>query len=59
MKAFIQTKIAVNETNNKLQKKTSEENWNNKTLFAIKTQNWNETKNHNRPEMMEIENFRF
>ena len=44
MKAFIQTKITVNETNNKLQKKTSEENWNNKTLFAIKTQNWNETK---------------
>jgi len=60
MKAFIQTKITVNETNNKLQKKeTSEENWNNKTFFAIKTQNWNETKNHNRPEMMEIENFRF
>ena len=60
MKAFIQTKITVNETNNKLQrKKRVKKIETTKPSLPSKLKTGTKPKNHNRPEMMEIENFRF
>ena len=59
MKACIQTKITVNETNNKLQKKRVKKIETTKPSLPSKLKTGTKPKNHNRPEMMEIENFRF